>query len=137
MCLVETQNRLLRPCDLLVTPDTGQIPHDMANISMTETLCPCGTNLPYAGCCGRFHSGQPAPTAEALMRSRYSAFALRDAAYLARTHADARVLLTTFSDTLASALHTKLKRLLAHEPHTARTWRLTEAGVEAMKGEER
>lgn len=57
----------------------------MANISMTETLCPCGSNLPYAGCCGRFHSGQPAPTAEALMRSRYSSFALRDAAYLART----------------------------------------------------
>lgn len=45
--------------------------------------------------------------------------ALHRAAYLARTHADARVLLTTFSDTLASALHTKLKRLLAHEPRLA------------------
>jgi mRNA-degrading endonuclease RelE of RelBE toxin-antitoxin system len=45
--------------------------------------------------------------------------ALHRAAYLARTNTDARVLLTTFSDTLASALHTKLKRLLAHEPRLA------------------
>jgi mRNA-degrading endonuclease RelE of RelBE toxin-antitoxin system len=42
--------------------------------------------------------------------------ALHRAAYLARTHPDARVLLTTFSDTLANALHTQLKRLLSSEP---------------------
>jgi mRNA-degrading endonuclease RelE of RelBE toxin-antitoxin system len=42
--------------------------------------------------------------------------ALHRAAHLARTHGEARVLLTTFSDTLARALHTKLKRLLASEP---------------------
>jgi superfamily I DNA and RNA helicase len=35
--------------------------------------------------------------------------ALHRAAHLARTHPEARVLLTTFSDTLANALHTKLK----------------------------
>ena len=45
--------------------------------------------------------------------------ALHRAAYLARTHPDARVLLTTFSDTLANALHTKLKRLLGNEPRLA------------------
>ncbi len=45
--------------------------------------------------------------------------ALHRAAHLARTHPDARVLLTTFSDTLASALHTKLKRLLGSEPRLA------------------
>jgi hypothetical protein len=45
--------------------------------------------------------------------------ALHRAAHLARTHPDARVLLTTFSDTLASALHTKLKRLLGNEPRLA------------------
>ncbi|TXT21445.1 MAG: UvrD/REP helicase [Gallionellaceae bacterium] len=45
--------------------------------------------------------------------------ALHRAAYLARTHPEARVLLTTFSDTLASALHTKLKRLLGNEPRLA------------------
>ena len=45
--------------------------------------------------------------------------ALHRATHLARTHGDARVLLTTFSDTLASALHAKLNRLLAHEPRLA------------------
>lgn len=45
--------------------------------------------------------------------------ALHRAAHLARTHTDARVLLTTFSDTLANALHTKLKRLLGNEPRLA------------------
>src|ERR1019366_8514496 len=45
--------------------------------------------------------------------------ALHRAAHLARTHPDARVLLTTFSDTLASALQTKLRRLLGNEPRLA------------------
>jgi superfamily I DNA/RNA helicase len=42
--------------------------------------------------------------------------ALHRAVHLARTHPEARVLLTTFSDTLANALHTKLKRLIGSEP---------------------
>ena len=42
--------------------------------------------------------------------------ALHRAAHLARAYPNARVLLTTFSDTLASALQTKLKRLLGNEP---------------------
>jgi hypothetical protein len=45
--------------------------------------------------------------------------ALHRAVHLARTNADARVLLTTFSDTLASALQAKLRRLLAGEPRLA------------------
>jgi mRNA-degrading endonuclease RelE of RelBE toxin-antitoxin system len=45
--------------------------------------------------------------------------ALHRAAYLARTRPDARVLLTTFSDALANALRTKLKRLLGGEPRLA------------------
>jgi mRNA-degrading endonuclease RelE of RelBE toxin-antitoxin system len=45
--------------------------------------------------------------------------ALHRAAHLARQHPDARVLLTTFSDTLANALRTKLKRLLGNEPRLA------------------
>ena len=50
-------------------------------------LCPCGLGAPYAQCCGRFHhdAERAAPTAELLMRSRFSAFAVRDAAYLMRT----------------------------------------------------
>ncbi|MGY0572409.1 UvrD-helicase domain-containing protein [Bradyrhizobium sp. RDM12] len=42
--------------------------------------------------------------------------ALHRAVHLARTHPQARVLLTTFSDTLAHALQAKLRRLLASEP---------------------
>ena len=42
--------------------------------------------------------------------------ALHRAVYLARAYPEARVLLTTFSDTLANALRTKLKRLLSGEP---------------------
>ena len=42
--------------------------------------------------------------------------ALHRAVHLARSHPDARVLLTTFSDTLAKALTTKLRRLISSEP---------------------
>jgi hypothetical protein len=42
--------------------------------------------------------------------------ALHRAVHVARAHPDARVLLTTFSDTLANALHVKLRRLLEGEP---------------------
>lgn len=45
--------------------------------------------------------------------------ALHRAVHLARTHADARVLLTTFSDTLAAALQTKLRRLIGTTPRLA------------------
>jgi SEC-C motif-containing protein len=48
--------------------------------------CPCGTGETYEACCGRLHDGAGiAATAEALMRSRYSAFAVGDAAYLNET----------------------------------------------------
>ncbi|MFI6283927.1 YchJ family protein [Streptomyces sp. NPDC051018] len=48
--------------------------------------CPCGLPAAYGECCGRFHSGEAAaPTAELLMRSRYSAFVAGDTAYLLRT----------------------------------------------------
>jgi len=54
--------------------------------------CPCGKPLEYAACCGRHvDQGQPAPTAEALMRSRYTAFTLgRDDYLLATWHPDFR-----------------------------------------------
>lgn len=45
--------------------------------------CPCGSGSSYDGCCGALHAGaRRAGTAEQLMRSRYSAFAVGDAAYL-------------------------------------------------------
>jgi SEC-C motif-containing protein len=53
---------------------------------MTTRSCPCGRAESYDACCGRFLDGPAAaPTAEALMRSRYSAFVKGDAGYLLRT----------------------------------------------------
>jgi SEC-C motif-containing protein len=52
------------------------------------SACPCGLPQPYEACCGRFHranrtgSGALPATAEQLMRSRYSAFAVGDEIYL-------------------------------------------------------
>lgn len=40
------------------------------------STCPCESGKPYSKCCGAYHLGTPAPSAEALMRSRYSAYAL-------------------------------------------------------------
>lgn len=48
--------------------------------------CPCGSEQNYSQCCGPFHSGEMrAPSAESLMRSRYSAFAKNKMAYLRET----------------------------------------------------
>lgn len=48
--------------------------------------CPCTSGLLYRDCCGPLHRGERPPASPtALMRSRFSAFALKDAAYLART----------------------------------------------------
>ena len=45
--------------------------------------------------------------------------ALHRAVYLARKHPDSRLLLATFSETLANALRTKLRRLVSNEPSLA------------------
>ena len=39
--------------------------------------CPCGSGLVFDACCGPIIAGTPAATAEALMRSRYSAYVRR------------------------------------------------------------
>ncbi len=57
----------------------------------TSTPCPCGNPAGYADCCGPLHDGAPAADAEALMRSRYSAYVLRREDYLLATwHPDTR-----------------------------------------------
>ena len=51
----------------------------------TSTACPCGGSA-FSACCGPYLAGAAlAPTAESLMRSRYSAYTLRDEAYLRAT----------------------------------------------------
>lgn len=50
-----------------------------------KPLCPCGSMLVYEKCCGRFHAGEIAPTAETLMRSRYTAYVMENESYLLNT----------------------------------------------------
>ncbi|PYI38179.1 hypothetical protein CVS30_11500 [Arthrobacter psychrolactophilus] len=59
--------------------------------------CPCNSGESYEGCCAKYLNGLDTdlvaypPTAEALMRSRYTAFALGDVRYLLHSwHPDTR-----------------------------------------------
>jgi len=65
-----------------------------------DTLCPCGSSVPYKTCCGLFLDHAQSPkTAEALMRSRYSAYVQARADYLLRTwHESTRPDHLDFSD---------------------------------------
>ncbi|MFJ5229472.1 YchJ family protein [Kitasatospora sp. NPDC088391] len=64
--------------------------------------CPCGLPTAYADCCGRLHRGEAAAgSAEQLMRSRFSAFAVRDEPYLLRSwHPDTRPAAVDFDPSL-------------------------------------
>jgi SEC-C motif-containing protein len=51
--------------------------------------CPCGSGRTLGACCGRLHAGAMAPSPEALMRSRYAAYAVGAVDYvLDTTHPD-------------------------------------------------
>ena len=67
---------------------------DSMTTTQTSLPCPCGSGARLSDCCGRYHEGPlagQAPTAEALMRSRYSAFVLDRLDYLLATwHASTR-----------------------------------------------
>lgn len=55
---------------------------DSVVISKTSK-CPCGSALKYIKCCGQYIKQNNKPlTAEALMRSRYTAYVLKNEAYL-------------------------------------------------------
>ncbi len=61
----------------------------MESYSRGETLspCPCQSGLDYRGCCGPYHDGsRSAVTAEALMRSRYTAYCKKNIYYITETH---------------------------------------------------
>jgi SEC-C motif-containing protein len=71
---------------------TGRhLAHNAPVPRITDPPCPCRQRetapLRYADCCGRWHEGlsrgEHAPTPEALMRSRYSAYALAQATRVA------------------------------------------------------
>lgn len=63
----------------------------MANPGASDP-CPCGSGAAFAACCGVFLAGEgapPAPTAEQLMRSRYSAYVTGAIDYIVATHDEA------------------------------------------------
>ena len=65
--------------------------------AVTHAACPCGSAASFDTCCGPYLAGRAsAPHAEALMRSRYTAYTLRDEAYL---------LATWHSSTRPAAMH--------------------------------
>ncbi len=49
--------------------------------------CPCGSGSGFDACCGPIIGGEPAPTPEALMRSRFTAFVRGDLDHIENTHA--------------------------------------------------
>ncbi len=78
-----------------------------------SNLCPCNSQLPYSECCEPYLLGtKNAPTAQALMRSRYSAFVTHNADHLIKTwHPSCRTpslrdeLIATFPNTQWLGLH--------------------------------
>lgn len=54
---------------------------------MTAAPCPCGSGTGFDTCCGPVLAGAAAPTAEALMRSRYTAFVRGDIDHIRATYA--------------------------------------------------
>jgi SEC-C motif-containing protein len=55
--------------------------------SLLMPTCPCGSGRQLEDCCGPIIAGLPAPSPEALMRSRYSAFVLGHIDHIDRTNA--------------------------------------------------
>ena len=54
---------------------------------MTAPACPCGSGAAEAACCAPILAGAPAPTAVALMRSRYTAYVRGAIDHVIATHA--------------------------------------------------
>ena len=53
--------------------------------SSSSELCPCGSGKPFDSCCGPLLAGGSAATPEALMRSRFTAYAKRSYLHLRRS----------------------------------------------------
>ncbi|GAB1391938.1 YchJ family protein [Rhodocyclaceae bacterium] len=54
--------------------------------ALSDTSCPCGSGNAFVDCCGQYLDGRAlAPTAEHLMRSRYSAYVQMNMPYLLAT----------------------------------------------------
>lgn len=92
------------------------------NISnLSNQPCPCERGKSYSACCEAFHNGLAAPTAEALMRSRYTAFVLMLEDYLLKTwHPDTRpAALNLTEDPPTKWLGLQIKRAETTDENTA------------------
>lgn len=70
---------------------------------MLKDFCPCESGKSYSLCCEPCHQGVPTANAEALMRSRYSAYVLGLAQYLLDTwHPDTRPSSLNLSEDIAT-----------------------------------
>lgn len=75
--------KLRQPYTFSIVPLSSPPSKRERAMPLPSTPCPCGSNQPLSDCCGRWlHHHQPAPTAEALMRSRYSAYVLGEHDYI-------------------------------------------------------
>ena len=71
-------------------------------------LCPCGSAVEYSLCCQRYLSGNKlAPDPVQLMRSRYSAFVMKDADYLIKTWHSSCGVAQLRDDIIAGFAHTE------------------------------
>lgn len=85
-----------------------------------KNACPCYSGKPYTACCQPLHEGQAAPDAERLMRSRYSAYALRLPDYILQTwHPETRPAELS-TESLSGIKWLKLQ-VLSHEQADAET----------------
>lgn len=50
-----------------------------------NTSCPCGSKMKYKKCCLPYHKGAIPKTALLLMRSRYTAYAVKNSTYIMKT----------------------------------------------------
>jgi SEC-C motif-containing protein len=80
--------RATGPAESVPPDEAGSVRAPGATGASGKKHCPCLSGLVYDECCGPLQAGaRVAPTASSLMRSRYSAFAVGDAAYLLATWA--------------------------------------------------
>ncbi|MFV0372856.1 YchJ family protein [Microbacterium sp.] len=77
-----------------------------------DAPCPCGSGGTVGSCCGPVLDGTPAATAEQLMRSRFTAFALGD-----RTHLEATWHPATRPDVVQLDPDLRWRRLTIHGGH--------------------
>ena len=89
-------------------------------------LCPCCSGKPYETCCKPFHQGKLPKTAQQLMRSRYSAYALNIPDYIIETThpaspqymGDRKLWAEKLSEFCVKSQFKKLEILSAHEHET-------------------